>query len=146
MCSNKLSIYIYLFFLLFSCKKDKKEYEAAPVITFKSISPSPVTEYQPILITFEYTDGDGDLGENNANVKNLFVTDNRIGITYSYRIQQLSPANSIIAIQGTMEAKIENAVITNNAVEQYVNYSLYVTDRAGHKSNIITTTDVLIKK
>ena len=135
-----------MIFLLTSCKKDKKEYETTPVITFKSISPNPVTEYEPLLITFEYTDGDGDLGENNASVKNLFVTDNRIGITYSYRIQQLSPANAIIAIQGTMDAKIDNAVITNNAVEQYVNYSLYVTDRAGHKSNIITTNDVLIKK
>ena len=132
--------------MLFSCKKDKIEYDINPKIEFISITPDPVVEYQPLLITFKYTDGDGDLGENNANAKNLFVTDNRIGITYNYRIQQLAPDNETIPITGNLEAKIENAVITNGTSTQSVNFSLYVIDRAGHQSNIITTPGVTIRK
>ena len=117
-----------------------------PVIEFISITPDPVTEYQPLTITFKYLDGDGDLGENNANVKNLFITDNRIAVTYSYRISQLSPDNATIPIQGTLETKIDNAVINGTAVEQTLTYSIYIVDRAGHKSNVITTPPVMIRK
>ena len=139
-------LYILFFILLLSCKKEKIEYDINPKLEFISITPDPVDEYQPLLIIFKYTDGDGDLGENNSTAKNLFVTDNRIGITYSYRIKQLAPDNEQLPITGNLEAKIENAVITNNALSQTVNFSLYIVDRAGHSSNILTTTEVTIKK
>jgi hypothetical protein len=45
----------------------------------------------PATISISYEDGNGDLGENNANVTNLFITDNRVGIEYPYRINQLGP-------------------------------------------------------
>ncbi len=146
MFNNKIYLTFLLATILASCKKEKKEYDSIPVIEFISITPDPVTEYQPLVITFKYSDGDGDLGENDPNVKNLFVTDKRIGITYSYRIKQLSPENSIIPIQGSLEVKIDNAVINGNSVEQLVNYSIYIVDRSGHSSNIILTPSVIIRK
>ena len=146
MFSNKAYSTVALAMLLMSCKKEKIEYELMPVIEFISITPDPVTEFQPLTITFKYTDGDGDLGENGPNVKNLFITDNRIAVTYSYRISQLSPDDAKIPIQGTLETKIDNAVINGTAVEQTVTYSIYIVDRAGHKSNVISTPPVMIRK
>ncbi len=145
--SNRILNILLLFIIFFaSCKKEKKEYDISPQIEFVSISPNPVNEYQPVYITFKYTDGDGDIGENDANAKNLFVTDNRIGIVYSYRIQQLSPDNEKIPITGNLEAKIDNAVITNGAASQSVTYTVYIVDRAGNMSNTITTPAVNIVK
>ncbi|MEP7265840.1 MAG: hypothetical protein ABI772_15145 [Bacteroidota bacterium] len=145
MYSNK---YIYLLLLLFflSCKKgEKKEYPAEPSIEFISITPSSMTEGQSkIIISFKYSDGDGDLGENNPDVNNLFVTDNRLGITYSYRIKQLTPTNSVIPITGTLNTETGTVFISDGSAQQTVNFSLYIVDRAGHASNTITTSPVTI--
>jgi hypothetical protein len=145
MCNRDLILLFFIFFFS-SCKKDKQEYPVEPVIEFISITPAVVTEFSSLNIIFSYTDGDGDLGENKADIKNLFITDNRIGITYAYRIKQLAPGNEALPIRGNLEAKIANAVITNSSAEQFVNFSIYITDRAGHQSNTIETGSVLIKK
>ncbi|MBC7766297.1 MAG: DUF4330 family protein, partial [Hyphomonadaceae bacterium] len=56
----------------------KKGMSVSPSIEFVSMTPNPAVKYQDeIRITIKYIDGDGDLGENIPDVKNLFVTDNR---------------------------------------------------------------------
>lgn len=137
----------FLLIVIFSsCKKEEaKEYDAVPEIAFESISPLVVKEFEDsITIVISYKDGDGDLGENNANVNNLFVTDQRINITYPYRVQQLSPDNSTIAIQGKLNVVLKNSGITNGSTSQTVSYKLYIIDRAGHQSNTLTTSSVTI--
>lgn len=132
---------------LYSCKKDEPVYSTTPEIGVVSISPSTVKEFQDqVTIVISYQDGDGDLGENNPDVSNLFLTDNRIGVTYEYRIPQLSPDNSDLIIKGNLNVVLKNTGITNGASSQTVNYSLYVVDRAGNKSNTVTTSDVMVVK
>jgi hypothetical protein len=122
-------------------------YSTTPEIGVVSISPSTVKEFQDqVTIVISYQDGDGDLGENNPDVSNLFLTDNRIGVTYEYRIPQLSPDNSDLIIKGNLNVVLKNTGITNGASSQTVNYSLYVVDRAGNKSNTVTTSDVMVVK
>ena len=129
-----------------SCKKgDKKEYTPEPVIEFLSISPASLTEGQEkVIISIKYTDGDGDLGENSADVKNMFVTDNRLGITYTFRIKELAPAGTSIPITGTLNTDIGTVFISNNSAQQTANFSLYIVDRAGHISNTITSSPITI--
>jgi len=118
-----------------------------PIIDFISISPTTVQEYtDDIIITISYTDGDGDLGENNPDINNLFVEDNRNGIEYKFRIPELSPSGSTITIEGNFNIKINGSGITNSSTSQQVNYAIYVKDRAGNKSNIITTSSITIQK
>jgi len=118
-----------------------------PIIDFISISPTTVQEYtDDIIITISYTDGDGDLGENNPDINNLFVEDNRNGIEYKFRIPELSPSGSTIAIEGNFNIKINGSGITNSSTSQQVNYAIYVKDRAGNKSNIITTSSITIQQ
>lgn len=121
--------------------------DIVPSIELVSMSPTVANEYtDKIIITIRYTDGDGDLGENNASVKNCFVTDNRIGITSSYRIRQLSPDGSSIPIKGSLEIELGGQGITDGSTQQNATFSLYVTDRAGHSSNKITTGVLTIRK
>ena len=132
--------------MLFSCEKEQ-EIRDTPIIEFKSISPATVQEYSDnIKITISYSDGDGDLGENNPDIHNLFVEDNRNGIVYQFRIPHLAPDNNSIAIEGDFNITINGSGITNESSSQQVNYSLYVADRAENKSNTITTSFITIEE
>jgi len=137
-------IYLCVIVLLFSCEKEQ-EISDTPIIEFKSISPATVQEYSDnIIITISYSDEDGDLGENNPDIHNLFVEDNRNGIVYQFRIPHLAPDNNSIAIEGDFNITINGSGITDESSSQQVNYSIYVKDRAENKSNTITTSNITI--
>ena len=132
--------------LLFSCTKDET-LSVVPAIEFQSISPSIAQEYiDNIIITISYTDEDGDLGENSPDIDNLFVEDSRNGIVYHYRIPQLAPNGNEISIEGNFNITINGSGITNSSTSQQVNYDIYVKDRAGNKSNTITTSSITIQQ
>ena len=143
---SKYFSYLLTTLLLFTgCKKDDSEFPVEPKIEIVSISPATPTQYlDPVIITIKYEDGDGDLGENNDVVKNCFVTDNRIGITYEYRIKQLGPTDASIPITGNVNIDIGGQVLTDSSSQQNVSFTVYVVDRAGHKSNSLTTTSITI--
>ena len=133
--------------LMLSCSKDDPEFPVEPSIEIAAISPADVTEYtESVFLTIRYEDGDGDLGENVEGVKNCFVTDNRIGVTNQYRIQQLAPTGSTIHIEGTVEIDMKGQAITDNSTSQSATYTVYVVDRAGHRSNSVTTGAITIHK
>jgi hypothetical protein len=137
-------IYLSAIVLLFSCEKEQVISDT-PIIEFKSISPATVQEYSDdIIITISYSDGNGDLGENNPDIHNLFVEDNRNGIVYQFRIPHLAPDNNSIAIEGDFNITINGSGITDESSSQQLNYAIYVTDRAGNKSNTITTSNITI--
>jgi len=142
------ALYLLIALSFQSCKKDKEiTYGDAPEIAFVSISPQSVMELQDsITIVISYVDGDGDLGENNANINNLFVTDTRINITYPFRVQQLGPDNPDITIKGKINIVLKNTGITDGSAQQSVTYALFIKDRAGHQSNTITTGAIMVHK
>ena len=138
--------YILIVLLLFACKKDDA-LSVVPALEFQSISPSIAQEYiDDIIITISYADEDGDLGENSPDIDNLFVEDSRNGIVYHYRIPQLAPNGNEIAIEGNFNITINGSGITNDTTSQQVNYDIYVKDRAGNKSNTITTSSITIQQ
>ena len=142
----KKLIFILFAILLFSCKKEDAVSDI-PQIEFLSISPTTAQEYiDDIIITISYSDDNGDLGENNPDVFNLFVTDKRNEIEYKFRIPELTPNGSHITIEGNFNITINGTGITSEASSQKVAYSIYVKDRAGNKSNIITTSEITIQE
>lgn len=147
MFSKRICILVIPLLLVLSCKDDEPSFPAEPVITLTGISPTNAKEYTDnIVIAIRYEDGDGDLGENTDGVKNCYVTDNRAGITYQYRINQLAPSNSSIHIAGDLNIDIGGQAILDNSTSQNANYTLYVVDRAGHRSNSVTTGSITISK
>jgi hypothetical protein len=99
-----------------------------------------------INILIEYIDGDGDLGENTPDKYNVFVTDQRNQVTYQYRIPQLSPVTGII-IKGKLNIHLPAQEILDGANSyETTAFKIYVTDRAGNKSNEIVTTTLTINQ
>lgn len=142
----RLCLGLFLALAFYSCKK-KEELTNAPVIEFTGITPSTATEYvHSITISFTYEDLNGDIGENDASATNLFITDSRNGVTYNYRIKELSPPGSDIHIKGTLNAILKNTAITDGSSSQSVTYSVYITDRAGNSSNTISTSAITVVK
>lgn len=139
-------IYIFVIFMFISCEKEQVISDI-PEIGFVSITPNEVQEYsEEINITISYVDDNGDLGENNPDVKNMFVKDLRNGIEYEYRIPQLSPDNSEIQISGNLVIVINGTGITNGNTSEKVSYEIYVMDRASNISNVIETSEITINQ
>lgn len=148
----KFTIYFssaFLVALLFSgCKKEELPISNTPAIKFISISPNPAIKYQDeITIVIEYTDGDGDLGENTPDVKNLFVTDQRNNVTSEFRINQLAPLGQPIIITGKLNITLTpQGFVDDSHTTETTTYSIYVKDRAGNASNTVETADLRINQ
>jgi hypothetical protein len=132
---------IYICFLLTiavsSCKKDDAIDSNTPTIELESVSSNSIAEGDPLTFTIKYT-------ENHADAHNLFMTDNRVGVTYEYRIRELAPSGSSLIIRGNLDIILNSTAITNGSSSQSVTYSIYVIDRAGNQSNTVTTSDITI--
>ena len=141
---GKYLLLVFAIALFSSCSKDENDYSDTPEISLVSISSTSVSEGDPVTFVISYVDGDGDLGENNANVYNLFLTDTRVNVTYKYRIKQLAPDNADIIIKGKLDVLLNSTAITDGSNSQTVIYTMYVVDRAGHQSNTITCSPITI--
>jgi hypothetical protein len=127
-----------------SCKKDKLTYSDTPEIEFVSISPSTVNSFSdPVTIRIAYKDGNGDLGENASGVENAFITDSRSNLTYGLRIRQLAPENETIKIKGEVDLILPGLGISGNSNET-ATFSIHIFDRAGNKSNIVTSSAITV--
>jgi len=137
-------IVIGLIGTLAACDKST-EISEVPEISFESVVPNVVTEYQDSLyFTISYRDGNGDLGQNDTDDNNLFVQDSRNQVTYGFRIQQLAPNNASIAIQGNINVTLPNTAIINGGTSESVNFTIWVVDRAGNESNKVSSSTVTV--
>lgn len=146
MIKSTFSILVILFVLI-GCKKEDIVFEPTPNIEFVSISPTSVAEFQDeVIVTIKYRDGDGDLGENTPNVKNLFVTDSRNNVEYSYRVQQLAPSEADINIEGQLEINLKTLSVVGTGDSESATFIIYIVDRAGNESNSITTSAITVSR
>jgi hypothetical protein len=145
----KIIKYLALLTILLSCSKEEEAENVEPLLVFVSMTPTTVSELvDEIMINFEYSDADGNLGENigadDAPIANLFITDSRNSVVNSFRVQQLAPDNATISIAGSLSVTIIPLVITNGATSEKGVFSIYMNDRAGNKSNVITSTEFTV--
>lgn len=133
--------------ILVSCKKDDETETDSPVIEFVSITPATVKQYSDsMVISIQYSDRNGDLGENETEVPNAFVTDNRTGLVYEFRIRQLAPSDVSIAIKGVLEIVVPQVALSSpSSSSESATFNVQIQDRAGNKSNIVTTTAVTVQ-
>jgi len=142
---NKHLILLFIPLLFWSCKKDTGLSET-PEIQWLDYGPAVILEAQDsVYFAISYTDKDGDLGENQANAKNLYVRDERIPLTYSYRISALVPDGKTAAIKGELHFSLRNTVLAGSGNEESVTYTVWVEDRAGNQSNKLKTEGLVVK-
>lgn len=131
---------------LVSCKKEKADImPTEPSIELISVSREQVTEFQSaVMLRFSYKDGDGDLGRTDPDDYSLWVKDSRLSVADGYHIIPLAPPDEEIAIQGELEVELTPLFLLGNASQEVMTYSFYVVDRAGNRSNEITTPAITI--
>ncbi len=147
-----------------SCIK-KPDYPPFPVITFQSLVAHADTTG---TLKINFTCGNGDIGypsgETNVppdfcfeifqqNVNGSFyaitepgtISDPVTGdtVVYYYNIPDITPVGNNKEISGQIQIALgeNNWNVANNVTEELV---VWIVDRAGHKSNRITTTPVLV--
>ncbi len=144
---STLILTLLLICVLFSCRKDTVAFADTPSLEFVKITPIVVAEFvDEVKITVLYRDKDGDIGENDPEVKNLFLTDNRNDVEYSFRIPELTPQGSEIAIEGNFEINLKVLSVIGYQQEESATFSVYILDRSGNKSNTVTTESITVKK
>ncbi len=131
---------------LSACKKEKVDLmPKEPSIELISVGPSHVVEFQtPVVLRFSYKDGDGDLGRTDPDDHSLWVKDSRLEVADGYHIIPLAPPDHEIAIQGELEVELTPLFLLGNSDQEVMTYTFYVMDRAGNKSNTITTPAITV--
>jgi hypothetical protein len=110
-------------------------------------------------LVLSFTDGDGDMGKlNNADSSSRLWYRNQRDTTFFnrdryYVIPVIPQKGTTKAISGTIEMKLSAALF--NSYEAYFiakgisidtfTFKMYVTDRANHQSNVITTPPIIVK-
>ncbi|HQW10688.1 MAG TPA: hypothetical protein PLP06_01010 [Saprospiraceae bacterium] len=149
---------LYLAVACFACLKPPV-YPIEPIIsmlsmTKDSIRQASIISDDSIRITFNYTDGDGDLGDSDS--LNVFLTDNRTSsVGQQFKIPFLPENAGAKGISGEIALTIrQTCCIYSNGqlpctagvdqLKDTMSYSVQIKDRAGHYSNSITTPPIYI--
>ena len=124
-----------------------QEFPPEPFLDNAQVSDTLITAgLDSLVVSFDFQDGDGDLGnKKNDTLFNIFLVDNRTGFEYPYQMPVLGKRDQ--AIKGTVWVTIDafnvNCRPFNDGRDTF-RYQIYVIDRAGHKSNIIFTPEVIL--
>ena len=154
MFPTKYKIYFFVICfgcLLFNgCTKDEALNTTGnpiPLIKLISVSSKQLKQFKDsLVITFEYTDGDGDIGETNPDVNDLEIKDQRLSRADYYFVKPLTPLDANIKVKGTITVQMKNTFLLGTADSEITVFELRLRDRAGNWSNTIKTDVITIIK
>ncbi len=150
-----------VFAMLQFCVKPP-DYPNEPVITFERLSKTTMFQssfgQDSVVITFSFTDGDGDLGFKDDAEESIFIVDGRDSFQKpSYRIPLIEQQGAGNGISGEISIVVPTTCCiyppplllpcdTLNAPQQLdtVFYLIKIKDRAGHFSNEIQTAPITL--
>jgi hypothetical protein len=147
------------FFLFLSDCATPPNYPNEPVITFKSLSRNYMKQNSnsladSLLLTFSFTDGDGDLGSDDS--VGVYIKDGRDGFDKPpYKIPYINPQGAGNGISGEISIRLNTTCCTfangyppcsvvPNVPYDTLTYQVYIRDRAGNESNVIETPQILL--
>ena len=159
-------ILLSVIILFFSCLK-KEEYSIVPVIKFKSLikidNATGIDDKG--LLTLTFTDGDGDIGLNPDDTTGIYSKDSLYNCNFFIKYFEKQkgkfkeivlplknnsriPFISVTGKNKNIKGEIEIELYINNYTSAYdtILFEAYIVDRALHKSNIIKTPEIIIKK
>jgi hypothetical protein len=147
---KKYVFYLLISFILFSqCKKEElvETKDSKPMIEFLNINSDTFLEFKDsVVITIGYSDGNGDLGYENADLTSVFIKDNRLENYDEYYLKPLSPPNSKIPISGKLQLLLPPLFILGPGIQETTRFEIYIKDKSGNRSNTVFTPNVTIVK
>ncbi len=147
-----------IFLLVLNACVKKTNYPTSPVIEYKDFIPFPGDS---AYLQIKFTDGDGDIGvKDGDSTKSLFFTYyylDTVTQKYTAFYQALlndtlrfnyivkSPTESYIGkpISGELSVSI-NPFYRHSKKIKHIKYVIYMLDRAGNKSNVLSTPDITV--
>lgn len=140
--------------LLIACKKSDLENDEpsgpiseVPYIELRDFSPKTISEFDSVVFTIFYRDGDGDLGQESADSLSLWITDERFPLTQGFHIPPLSPVDTAISIQGVFDVTLRNVILESaSSSEETVTFSIKMRDKAGNESNVVQSGELTVQK
>jgi len=138
------------------------DYPDTPSIEFLSVSKDTLLQglfmEDSIFVRFSFQDGDGDIGRNDQAVENnVFFIDERTGtVDNTFGIPAIPEEGAANGVEGEIRILIfSTCCIYSDGVDpcmpnptipfDTVQYRIYITDRAGHKSNEILTSPIILR-
>lgn len=119
------------------------EVSVVPEISLESVSATQVTAYEDSLaFVIRYTDGDGDLGDEDADIMSVEVIDTRDAenLIFKYHLSPRAPLDAEITITGTLEIVLQNTILLDeNNAQETTTFKIKIKDRAGNWSNEVET-------
>lgn len=130
------------------CKEDTlPQANPQPVIQLMGVSSKTIKQFKDsLVITISFTDGDGDIGENNPDKNDIWVKDSRLTKPDFYFLKPLTPPGSTLQVKGSIAIQLKNTFLLGTADTETTNYEVKIRDRAGNWSNTITTPAITITK
>lgn len=135
------------------------DYPIEPVLTYAGVSDNVImqssTGQDTIEIYVDFTDGDGDIGQNNGTSR-IYLIDSRLGIVQDSfttpnvpeqgtkngvdgRITLLYMSTCCLFPDGTPPCGVNQDYPTDS-----LRLAIYMKDEAGHESNIVETEDIIL--
>ena len=147
-----LSVILYSFLLLhLACKPAEESDPRPPVsmvpeIDIKSIDPIELQQFETVIFKIGYLDGDGNIGDEDADVHALEILDNRQNILHSFHVPPQSPIENI-AIEGVLVVEVENVILLDQSnTSESLTFNIRLKDRAGNWSNTVTSQTLTVTK
>lgn len=143
--------------MTFSCI-NRPDFPDEPVIEFISMNRNQLVQdnfnTDSLRVTFSFTDGDGDLGNNDS--LNIFIRDNRDQfIASQYRLPMLPTEGASRGIEGELTITVYTTCCifpdgtppctpSQLYPRDTLTYDIFIKDRAGNISNTITTNPIIL--
>ncbi len=140
--------------LIWSCVK-KKNYSESPEITYKAFTVDTGTTAN---MTITFADGNGDIGKaNNDTTRNLFMNyyykdtisqqfvafwNGSDSLKSGYTVHKPNDEYNGKPISG--EVTLHMPFYRHSKKIKIIRYVIYMFDNAGHKSNVVTTPDLIV--
>jgi hypothetical protein len=138
-------LFIAFSLIFFACSKDK--FQTKPSLKIKDINTTDVQVTQSLIVTFEYTDKEGDIGNGKIGVlktvPNCPASDFLDTVKYKISGEVPSSGNQL----GELEITFPYIYINPRcATNDTATFKFWVTDRAGNRSDTVTSKTIIIRK
>lgn len=141
-------ILLFVMIVFIGCKPERfYTGDPKPVISKITLNQTSFKQFtDTVVISFDYADGDGDLGFDNADSLSLEIKDVRFAKADYYHVRPLAPAGTQVNIHGTIKVTLKNVFLLGAGTSETTKFQLRIKDRMQHWSNTLETKTITITK
>lgn len=148
-CWIRWSFLLLFIFVFSACSDDDGPVlDVVPKIELLGISSDTIVEFDDVLvISIQYSDGDGDIGFEDPDINSIFVRDARLEEYDGFYIGPVAPPDQEIPVTGTLNIEFPALFLFGTGASENTRFYVYLVDRAGNESNeVITPTVTIIRE